>query len=55
MRTVERLANSGAASLEGDILDKQYNSIQFRFVNIEVKYHLKAKSTTTNQIHFFKL
>ena len=28
VRADERLANLGAASMEGDILDKQYNSVK---------------------------
>ena len=44
MRTNERLANLGAASMEGDILDRQLTQLNdIDFVNIEVKYHLESQ------------
>ena len=46
MRANERLANLGAASMEGDILDRQLNDTDF--VNIEVKYHLESQSKKHN-------
>ena len=53
MRTNERLTNLGAASMKGDILDRQLTQTNdIDFVKIEVKYHLELPSTTTNQIHF---
>ena len=45
MRTNGRLANLGAASMEGDILDRQLTQLNdIDFVNIEVKYHLESQS-----------
>ena len=45
MRTNERLANLGAASMEDDILDRQLTQLNdIDFVNIEVKYHLESQS-----------
>ena len=32
MRANERLANLGAASMEGDILDRQYNSVKWYWI-----------------------
>ena len=44
MRTNERLANLGAACMEGDILDRQLTQLNdIDFVNIEVKYHLESQ------------
>ena len=40
MRTNERLANLGAASMKGDITQLNY----IDFVNIEVKYHMESQS-----------
>ena len=45
MRANGRLANLGAASMEGDILDRQLTQLNYiDFVNIEVKYHLESQS-----------
>ena len=45
MRTNERLANLGAASMEDDILDRQLTQLNdIDFVNIEEKYNLKSQS-----------
>ena len=54
MRTNERLANLGAASMEGDILDRQYNSVKWYWF---CEHWSKispgiSNSTNTNQIHF---
>ena len=47
MRTNERLTNLGAASMKGDILDRQLTQTNdIDFVKIEVKYHLELPSTT---------
>ena len=45
MRGDERLANLRAASVEGDILDEQYNSDKWYWLimNIEVKYHVESQ------------
>ena len=45
MRTNERLANLGAASMEDDILDRQLTQLNdIDFVNIEEKYNLESQS-----------
>ena len=45
MRTNERLANLGAASMEDDILDRQLTQLNDTdFVNIEEKYNLESQS-----------
>ena len=40
----ERLVNLGAASMEGDILGRQYNSVKwYWFCEHWIKYHLKCQ------------
>ena len=53
MRTNERVAQLGAASMEDDILIGNIAHLNdIDFVKMEVKYHRESQSTTNNQIHF---